>query len=119
MRAGKRRHHLTIEQETEVRSDAGSPVNVWDEVTPFAIVWGAISPISGREQMTATVTADVTHDITIPYLKGLTPKMRIKYQHSAGDTVRIFAIVSVRDIDERNREMRLLCREGEITYGVA
>ncbi len=49
--------------------------------------------------------ADVTHRITLRYMSGITPKMRVNYNS------RIFDILSVINVGERNRELQLMCRE--------
>ena len=45
--------------------------------------------------------------IIIRYLSGIVPKMRVKYGS------RIFDILSVINVSERNRELQLMCRESE------
>jgi len=66
----------------------------------------SIEPISGREYFSAQTTqADVTHRINLRYVAGVKPKMRVKYGS------RIFDILSVSNVDERNRELQLMCRE--------
>ena len=72
----------------------------------YATVQASIEPISGREYFAAQSTqADVTHRIRIRYLSGIVPKMRVSYNS------RIFDILSVINVGERNRELQLMCRE--------
>ncbi len=72
----------------------------------FATVWAAITPVSGGEFYAAGLTqASVTHRIEIRYLTGLTPKMRFLWG------TRIFNIVLIRNLDERNDRMEMLAFE--------
>ena len=72
----------------------------------YATVQASIEPISGREYFAAQSTqADVTHRIRIRYFSGIVPKMRVSYNS------RIFDILSVINVGERNRELQLMCRE--------
>jgi SPP1 family predicted phage head-tail adaptor len=100
---GKLRHRITIEQVIETQDADGSMIETW---TTFAMAQASIEPISGREYFAAQSTqADVTHRIRLRYLSGVTPKMRVNYNS------RIFDILSVININERNRELQLMCRE--------
>jgi len=51
------------------------------------------------------VNAEVTGKISIRYLAGITPKMRVKHGN------RIFDIVSMINPEERNRELQLMVKE--------
>jgi SPP1 family predicted phage head-tail adaptor len=103
MRPGKLRHGIAIERVAETQDADGSVIEAW---STYATVHGSIEPISGREYFAAQSTqADVTHRIGIRYLSGIVPKMRVKYGS------RIYDILSVINIDERNRELQLMCRE--------
>lgn len=103
MRAGALRHSLTIQTATETQNDHGEVVKAWSE---FAVVNGSIDPLSGREfWRSRQVQADVTHVVTIRYLPGVIPKMRVLHGS------RVLYITSVLNSDERNRELQLLCKE--------
>jgi len=103
MRAGKLRNTIAIEQVAETQDADGSVIESW---STFASAQASIEPISGREYFAAQTTqADVTHRISLRYLAGVMPKMRVKYGS------RIFDILSVININERNRELQLMCRE--------
>jgi SPP1 family predicted phage head-tail adaptor len=100
---GKLRHRITIEQVAEAQNPDGSILETW---STYANAQASIDPVSGREYFAAQTTqADVTHRISLRYLAGITPKMRVKYGS------RIFDILSVININERNRELQLMCRE--------
>jgi SPP1 family predicted phage head-tail adaptor len=103
VKIGKLRHRITIEQVDETQDAGGEMLGNW---SVYAIVQASIQPISGREYFAAQSTqADVTHRINLRHLTGVTPKMRVKYGS------RIFDILSVINVDERNRELQLMCRE--------
>jgi len=105
VRIGKLRHRITIEQVSETQDPDGSVIESW---STYATVQASIEPISGREYVAAQSTqADVTHRIRIRYLSGIVPKMRVSYNS------RIFDILSVINLGERNRELQLICRESE------
>ena len=103
MRIGKLRRRITIERVTETQDTDGAVLETW---STYATVQASIEPISGREYFAAQSTqADVTHRIGIRYLSGIVPKMRVNYNS------RIFDILSVINVDERSRELQLMCRE--------
>jgi SPP1 family predicted phage head-tail adaptor len=104
MRAGKLRHRISIERSIETQdSSYNEPLLQW---VLFAEVSASITPLNGRELIRAKqVELEVDTEITIRYLDGLSPKMRIIYRG------RIFEILSIINTEERNRELRLLCSE--------
>ena len=103
MKIGKLRHRITIQQVSETQDTDGSVIEVW---SAYAVVQASLEPVSGREYLAAQSTqADVTHRINLRYLAGIVPKMRVNYDS------RIFDILSVINVGERNRELQLMCRE--------
>ena len=103
MRAGQLRHKVIIQENTPSRDDYGAEAESWSN---FATVWAAIEPIRGREFWESQqINAEVTARITIRYLSGVTPKMRVKYG------TRIFDIISVINPEERNRDLQLMVKE--------
>ncbi len=86
---GKLRHRVTIEQVSESQDADGSVIEIW---SAYAVVQASIEPMSGREYFAAQSTqADVTHRISLRYLSGVTPKMRVNYSS------RIFDILAITD----------------------
>jgi SPP1 family predicted phage head-tail adaptor len=103
MRAGRLRHRITIQDYTESQNSFGEATKNW---TDYATVWAAVEPVKGREFWESQqINAEITTKVTMRYLAGIKPKMRILY-----DT-RIFEIDSVINVDERNRELQLLVKE--------
>ena len=103
MRIGPLRHRVTIQQVTESRTTTGAVTESW---STFATVWADISPGHTREYAAAkTINAELTHEIRIRYLEGVTPKMRILFG------ARVFNIDPPRNFDERNRELHIMATE--------
>jgi len=102
MRAGSLRHRVTIQQ--PVVDTAWGGATTWEE---FAKVWAAIEPLRGRELIAAQqVQSETTAKITIRYLAGITPDMRILHGS------RIFELTSPPiDPEERHRELQLMVKE--------
>ncbi len=102
-RAGLLRHEITIEQPTRTADAFGETLLTW---TTFATTRASVEPISGRElTQAAQVQANYTHRVTIRHRDGLKVDMRIRHRG------RVLNIVSIGDIEERERRMEILCRE--------
>lgn len=108
MRSGLLKHPITFQSPTETRDAAGGVAKAWtDEYNDRA----RISPVRGREYFMADkVRADVTHMIVIRSRpdKPL-PTYRIKWTDNGTD--RYFQIDSIVDVEERDRETQIYCKE--------
>ena len=104
MRAGTLRRRLVIQSVTEAASDAyGEP---GETVATYATRWGSVEPLSGVELYRMhEVHPEVTHQVRIRYLAGITPKMRVLFG------TRSFEVRGVTNPSETNRELILLCTE--------
>lgn len=103
MRAGELRHRVTLQQPAETRNEYGEAERTWSHV---ATVWAAVEPLSGREYFDSQQRqAAVSTRITLRYQPGITPHMRVLFG------ARVYEIDSVIDIEERHREMQLMCAE--------
>lgn len=104
MLSSKLRHKIDLQQKSATRDSFGSEVATW---TTKATVRAAIEPLSGREYFMAyQVQSEVTHKITIRYYGGgITPGWRIKFG------TRVFDILSVINIEEKNQTMILMAKE--------
>lgn len=125
MRAGKLRKLVAIEQRDSGQDATGQQAITWTQV---AEVYAAIEPISGRELIAAqAVQNEVTHDIAIRFLpSGLGAQYALEdyfdedynVEISMAGSLRVnfggryFNVLSVRNIDERDRVMMLRCAEG-------
>lgn len=103
MKKMDKRHLLTIEQPSNSLNDFGETTQTW---STFATVFGAVQGIAGREYIIANnKSAEMDYRIFTEYVDNVKPTMRVKFGS------RIFAIVSVINVDELNRELQLLCKE--------
>lgn len=103
MRTGSLRHYVEIHALTIIEDDLGNQTEEWAKV---ADVWAAIEPLQGDEKLAAAyIQAETTHKVTIRYLAGITPANRLLFDG------RTLEIESVRNLEERNRELVLMCKE--------
>jgi SPP1 family predicted phage head-tail adaptor len=94
---------LVIEAPLPGLSDGGSETISWQ---PLGTVWAALRPKSGREAVHADAqTLHTTHEIWLRYRADLTGAMRFRLG------LRVFAITSILDPDERQRW--LVCQTDE------
>lgn len=103
MRAGRLRHRVTIQQKTVSQDGYGAEVITWADV---ATVWASVEPLRGREFLdTRREGAEVSTRIVIRYRAGIVPEMRVTF----GDHV--YDLLSVVHVEERARELQLMCKE--------
>lgn len=76
---------------------------MWLDVATF---WASIMPIRGIEyNLAMQQQADITHRVTSRYITDATPADRIKFG------TRIFNVVDVKRLDERNITQEYTCKE--------
>jgi len=103
MEPGKLRHRVNLQRRTTTQSATGQPTVAW---TTYAARWASVRPLQGREFMLAKqVAADVTTEIKLRYLGGVTAEDRVLFGS------RIYDINTVINTDERNVELVLMCKE--------
>ena len=106
MSVGERGHKVLLEnQGGSVPDGDGGFVEGWVEV---ATVWGRVSPASAadlRRVVAGTVTALLPYLVVVPYVPGVTTQTRITYHG------RFFALQAVRNVDERNIRLEIICEE--------
>jgi SPP1 family predicted phage head-tail adaptor len=104
MKAGKLRHRVEIYKPTFVKDDIGNHIPTWVKV---AEAWAAIEPLKGDERWAAAYAqATTTHRVTMrPPGIAVHPSNRLVFNG------RIFEIEAVLDIEERGRELQLMCVE--------
>jgi len=108
MRAGELRHIIKVQYPVETQDTAGQPIPTW--VTLFQ-AWAAVEPLSAREYILAQQTnSDINIKIRIRARPTSEPRVSAKMRVLFG--TRTFEIVAPPiEIEERNREVQLLCRE--------
>lgn len=105
MRAGRLRQRVTIQQKSVTQNTYGEEVITW---VAYHTAWAAVEPVRGREfYEQAMAGADVTARIVLrwPGALDITPDMRAVHGS------RIYDIESVIRVEERRREVQLMCRE--------
>lgn len=107
MQAGQLRSLITIQQTTQTVGNLGEVVDSW---ATFKVRSAKVVPLNGRERFTENRERSVNQvRFELRRLAGVTPKMRVSWDS------RIFDIVSVINVDERNRELHLMTEEAETT----
>lgn len=115
MKGGSLRDYITIQARAETRNGAGE--TEWT-FTDWQSMWASIEPLSGREFLQASqIGSNLSAKIRIRYFPGVTAKMRVKHAYSFGATsfLDYYDIEAVININERFREIHLMCvkRESE------
>lgn len=101
MRAGQLRDRVTIQQSTIAIESDRSRTATW---STFAERWARVEDLAGDERFSAQqVKAEVTAQIRLRYLSGLTPLMRVVH---GSDTYQIEAVI---DVGGAGKEHLLLC----------
>lgn len=109
MQAGALRHVVTIQTRTTTVDGWGQQSTAWTDVISAR---AAIRPLSGRELFSAqAVQSEVSHEIRIRYRSELdVPRTGAALRVLFGS--RVFDVHAVLNVDERDREMRILASEG-------
>jgi len=103
MRAGDLRNRVTIQSKAVVQNSFGEEDITWTEL---ATVWAAVEPLRGREFLDGRmVTAEITTRIRIRQRDGISPEMRVVFG------AKIYDIIAVVHVEEREREIHLMCQE--------
>lgn len=89
-------------------ADRGTTGEVVPDYIPYATVWARFRTLSGQERTASEqVAATLTHEVTIRYRAGVTPRDRLVLVGSG----RIFDVKDLRDVDEAHVEIRMRCVE--------
>jgi len=103
MRAGELRHRLTFQSVTRARNAEMEFVETWAD---YITVWGAVLPNAGRKYYEALqANAEVSGEVRVRYRSDIDATMRIKHG------TRYLRIVSIKNPQERDREMVIYYRE--------
>ena len=106
MRSGSLKLRLTIQSVTSTGDGMGGTVGTWSD---DRTVWGAVWPLRGQELIVAQQQqSEITHQISIRYVEGVTAKNRIRL----GDSTTYFDIMSPPINPEMaNKELRIYARQ--------
>jgi SPP1 family predicted phage head-tail adaptor len=104
MKSGRLRHRVTIQQFVQGSDDIiGGTIDTWEDITT---IWAKVTPLSSKDVLISQqLKNDATHQVEIRYRSDINAKMRLIYRG------RILDNISIRDIDELRKEIRLLCCE--------
>lgn len=107
LRIGRLRHLVAVEERAVVPAPDGGHEEIWTPVQPSP-VWAQVEPATPRtveRLLGATVTAPVSHIVTMRYHPGIHPAARLRLGS------RVLAIRGIQDLEERHAELRLACEE--------
>jgi SPP1 family predicted phage head-tail adaptor len=100
------RHRLSLEELQREEDEGGGFTESWVEVSELS---ADLRPIGGSEGVEADRLAGrVTHEIVLRYRPGVQPAMRFRKE------ARLFHIVAVINVEERNAWLKCLCEEREL-----
>jgi len=100
------RHRLVLEELSRTSDDGGGFTESWVTV---ATLWCDLRPVGGAEGFESDRLAGrVSHEIALRYRPDVVPAMRFR------KGARVFHIVSVINVDERNRWLKCLCEERDL-----
>ena len=104
MRAGSRRCFITVQAATQVKQANGSMLATW---STFIQVWASIETLKAYEKA-AVVSSwpGADQKISFRYVAGILPTMRILFNN------KIYSILGINNVDERNRDLVLTCKTG-------
>ena len=100
-------HLVTVERRGNAQDEAGQARESWYSQGQ---AWASIRPISGREFFAASgERAEITHSMILRHGTPLQPRDRITYNG------RVFDVISVMNVDERNRYLKAMATENANT----
>lgn len=107
MRAGKLRHRVTLRRpksgKDAPRTPTGAVVEAYDTL---GVRWASVEPLRGRERFAAQqVNAEITHRVRLRYMDGIDATVQVLHRG------RVLQVVTPMNIEERGRELELLCTE--------
>jgi len=113
MRAGRLRHRLSLQQQTQVQDAYGGFTTTW---TTVATVWGAIEALRGKESFEVGQTnSEVTARVVIRYgdlWAGLDNTWRVTDAHS-GVKYDIESVIQPEERSRPNTVFELMVKRGE------
>lgn len=103
MRSRSLRHRIIFQDQTESKNNFGEVENSWNDVFE---TWASIQTISGKEQFLSNQNySTLSHKVRVRYSVLIDSKQRILFND------RVFKILSVLNIFEKNQELEILCEE--------
>jgi SPP1 family predicted phage head-tail adaptor len=94
---------VSIQHRTEQQEPDGQPREAWHE---RGKAWASIRPVAGREYYSQVgPRAEVTHEIILRHGITVKPQDRVEYYG------RTFDVLSVFNVEELNRYLKLMAKE--------
>lgn len=101
---GELNHRIKLEQLLVEKDNLEQEIETWQLAYE---VWADIKPLSGKEYFKARQTkSDIMVQVTIRYRPQIHNHMRMLFNNQ------IYEIVSVINVNQENRYLQLLCKEG-------
>lgn len=101
---GSLREPVTIEKRQTTEDEMGGRTTSWIK---FMDVWANVEPLRASQNWFAQhLEHRLTHKVIVRFLNGVTSDMRVKFGE------RVLQIRAIRDLEERNRFLELICEEG-------
>ena len=105
---GRYPHRVIVQRLTKMPDDGGGYFSSWVNVDQLRAM---VAPLSGAELLQAQrLNNQITHRILTKYTKNLSESDRILWNG------RTFNIVSLLNVQERNRELILTAVEGDMQF---
>lgn len=106
MNIGSLKHKITIKVQPISPNSYGEEITDILQWNDFANLYASISPSSGREFYAAQqINNRINTIFIIRFIQGIIPSMKVLYG------TRAFNILSAPDIEERHKEIHLICEE--------
>ncbi len=103
MISGRKSKSIQIETVTQVVNAFGGLAETW---ATFKKVFAEVSPTRGQEYFSSRqINTKNNVSFRFNYFSGITTKMRVSYDG------KVYDIQSIININERNREIELMCEE--------
>lgn len=100
------RHRIQLQKLSTSSTGPGTRGQTTKSYSTLALVRGSIRQLDGEEKVLAReIHAGAEYEIGLHYTALVTPRTRLKFG------TRIFHVEAVNNVDQRNRELRLTCRE--------
>ena len=107
MNINKLRQRITFQEDAGAVNDGGGNlIKTW---LPVANTWAAVIPVTGSEQVIANQDGEqITHKVTTRYRDDIQ-----KDRHRILFKGRILHIDYIINVEERNTELNIFCKEAE------
>ena len=104
MRRGTNRSFVRIEKPIKTKTASGSFTTTW---SLFANMWVSINNMRGYEkQSSGAAWPGCDTRIEMDFIEGMLPTFRVIYNN------KIYSILGIDDIEERHRDINLICQTG-------